>query len=400
MDVLAERLRAQLLSGPPASSPAEAVEHLLAVQAQDPVAARLGVRARSTGLTAADVDLALEGRELVVSWLNRGTLHLVRAEDFWWLHALTTPQLATSNRTRLRQEGVDEAQADRGVEVVRAMLAQGPRTRTALRDALAAAGVPVRGQAVVHVLVLATLRGVCVRGPVIGREQAFVLLEDWLPDLRPVERELALHELGRRYLRSHAPATDRDLAKWAGLPLAAARQALRDCPAPTPTRAALPPPRLLGMFDELLMGWASREPVLGEHSELVTSNGMFRAVMLIGGRAAGTWPATTAASGSSHSCRWPTTRSKRSPAKRRTWSASSGLRPRASAGSRSRAGYRESWARAQGVINSTSGSIVHLNVRRRREATAVVAHEADDVHKWWPGQRESGLLEVWLTPDV
>jgi len=104
-----------------------------------------------------------------------------------------------------------------------------------------------------------------------------------------VERELALHELGRRYLRRHAPATDRDLAKWAGLPLAAARQALRDCPAPTLTRAALPPPRLLGMFDELLMGWASREPVLGEHSELVTSNGMFRAVMLIGGRAAGTW---------------------------------------------------------------------------------------------------------------
>lgn len=83
----------------------------------------------------------------------------MRAEDFWWLHALTTPQLAISNRTRLRQEGVDEAQADRGVEVVRAMLAQGPRTRTALRDALAAAGVPVRGQAVVHVLVLATLRG-------------------------------------------------------------------------------------------------------------------------------------------------------------------------------------------------------------------------------------------------
>jgi len=289
VDVLAERLRAQLLSGPPASSPAEAVEHLLAVQGQDLVAARLGVRARSTGLTAADVDLALNERELVVSWLNRGTLHLVRAEDFWWLHALTTPQLATSNRTRLRHEGVDEAQADRGVEVVRAMLAQGPRTRTALRDALAAAGVPVRGQAVVHVLVLATLRGVCVRGPVIGREQAFVLLEDWLPDLRPVERELAQHELGCRYLRSHAPATDRDLAKWAGLPLAAARQALRDCPAPTPTRAALPPPRLLGMFDELLMGWASREPVLGEHSELVTSNGMFRAVMLIGGRAAGTW---------------------------------------------------------------------------------------------------------------
>jgi len=43
------------------------------------------------------------------------------------------------------------------------------------------------------------------------------------------------------------------------------------------------------MFDELLMGWASREPVLGAHSYLMTSNGMFRAVMLIEGRAPGTW---------------------------------------------------------------------------------------------------------------
>ncbi len=289
VDVLAERLRAQLLSGSPASSPGEVVERLLAVQAQDLVAARLGVRARSTGLTAAAVDRALNERELVVSWLNRGTLHLVRAEDFAWLHAITTPQLATSNRTRLRQEGVDEAQADHGVEVVRAELTQGPRTRTALRHALAAAGIPVRGQAAVHVLVLATLRGVCVRGPVVGREQAFVLVADWLPDLKQMNKEMALRELGRRYLPSHAPATDRDLAKWAGIPLAAARQALRNCSTPTPIGIALPRPRLLGMFDELLMGWASRDPVLGEHSDLVTSNGMFRAVMLIGGRAVGTW---------------------------------------------------------------------------------------------------------------
>lgn len=292
VDVLAARSRAQLLSGPPASSPAAVVEHLLAVQAQDLVAARLGVRVRSTALTAADVDRALDARELVVSWLNRGTLHLVRAEDFPWLHAITTPQLAAGNRTRLRQEGVDESHAERGVEVVRAALTEGPRTRAALRDALADAGVPVRGQAVAHVLVLATLRGVCVRGPVIGREQAFVLLEEWLPDLRPVDRETALHELGRRYLRSHAPADDRDLAKWAGIPLTAARQALHDSGEPSLAGAELPAPRLLGMFDELLMGWASREPVLGERSDVVTSNGMFRAVMLVAGRAAGTWTRT------------------------------------------------------------------------------------------------------------
>jgi hypothetical protein len=56
--------------------------------------------------------------------------------------------------------------------------------------ALDRAGVPTAGQALVHVLFLATLRGLCVRGPVVGKEQAFVLVEDWLP-APEVDRELA-----------------------------------------------------------------------------------------------------------------------------------------------------------------------------------------------------------------
>ena len=77
-----ERLAAQGLTGRQARSAAEVVRHLLAVQAQDPRGARLAVRSRSTGLRAVDVDSALEDRTLVVSWLNRGTLHLVAAEDY------------------------------------------------------------------------------------------------------------------------------------------------------------------------------------------------------------------------------------------------------------------------------------------------------------------------------
>jgi len=90
--MLRERLAAQLLTGRPATSVADVVERILAVQAQDPRGARLAIRSRSVGLTAADVDAALNDRSLVISTLNRGTLHLVRREDFWWLHELTTPR--------------------------------------------------------------------------------------------------------------------------------------------------------------------------------------------------------------------------------------------------------------------------------------------------------------------
>src|SRR6476646_1494397 len=108
--ILAERLTSQGLAGPPLPDPTAVAERLLAVQGQDPRGARLAVRARTERLSAADVDRALsEERSLLITWLNRGTLHLVRSEDYPWLQALTTPPLLTGNATRLRQLGVSEA---------------------------------------------------------------------------------------------------------------------------------------------------------------------------------------------------------------------------------------------------------------------------------------------------
>jgi hypothetical protein len=305
--VTAERCAAQLLCGDPAGSAEEVAGRLLAVQAQDPRGARLAVRARSAGLSAADVDSALARRSLVVSWLNRGTLHLVRAEDYWWLHPLTTPQLRVANSRRLAQEGVPPRDAERAVAAIRAALdADGPLTRAQLRERVAATGVRTEGQALVHVLMLASIRGLILRGPVAGRDQAFVLARDWLGvPPPPMEREAALGELARRYLAGHAPAGDGDLARWAGIGLRDARLGLAGCgaaqrpdglaelpAAPGRTAPALPPPRLLGAFDPLLLGWTSRDPITGPHRHIVTTNGLFRPFALADGRAVATWTIT------------------------------------------------------------------------------------------------------------
>src|SRR5436305_9526403 len=103
---LAARLAAQRLSGPRARSALEATRHLLAIQAQDPYGARLAVRVRSRARHASQVDRALNAGALVITWANRGTLHLIAAEDEPLLHALTTPQLRTRSDRRLAQEGV------------------------------------------------------------------------------------------------------------------------------------------------------------------------------------------------------------------------------------------------------------------------------------------------------
>ncbi len=292
--MIAERLTAQLLAGDPARDPLTVAERLLAIQGQDPRGARLAIRARSAGLSAGDVDRALSERSLLITWLNRGTLHLVRSEDYHWLHSLTAPTLLTANARRLAQEGLAPAAAARGVQVIeRSLAADGPLTRDQLRQRLAAARVRTQGQALVHLLFLASLQGLIVRGPMQEGHHAYVLARDWIgPPPAPSERPRALAELAQRYLLGHAPADERDLAKWAGLPIAPRLAARPDGLlqlAASPPAAPLPPPRLLGAFDPLLLGWRSREALLGPHTSIVTTNGIFRPIALIRGRAAATW---------------------------------------------------------------------------------------------------------------
>lgn len=309
-DAVARRCTAQLLSGAPAASPEEVVRRLLAVQGQDPRGVRLAIRARSAGLTAADVDRALtQDRSLLITWLNRGTLHLVASEDYWWLQHLTTPPLLAAVSRRLGQEGVSPDDADRAAGVIDAALAaDGPLTRDQLAERVAAAGVRTQGQAMVHILAKASLRGLIIRGPMSGRQHAFARVTDWLGPpparFRPdrFNRDAALAELARRFLAGHAPASDRDLAKWAGLPLRDARRGLSAIASELGARddglaelvknagdAGLPPPRLLGSFDPLLHGWVSREPVLGASQGIVTVNGLFRPFALADGRAVAIW---------------------------------------------------------------------------------------------------------------
>jgi DNA glycosylase AlkZ-like len=290
-DPAAARLAAQQLTDRSGRSPTEVVRNLLAVQAQDQRGARLAIRSRSVGVASTDVDQSLNNREMVVSWLNRGTLHLVCAEDYWWLHPLTTPQLRTANARRLRQEGVTAPNLQRATDVIVAAVAEGPMTRSDIRALLDGAGIPTAGQALVHILVAATIEGLVVRGPMVGKEQAFVSVDGWLGSPPPpMERAQALARLGNRYLASHAPASDEDLANWAGITLGEARQGL-EAAGPIDRRAGkgLPTPRLLGPFDPLLHGWKARSFVLGEYRSVITTNGVFRAVALVGGRVVGTW---------------------------------------------------------------------------------------------------------------
>src|SRR5947209_20446584 len=83
------RMRAQWLTTQQAdavASVAHIVKEVCGLQAQDALAATLGVRVRSAGLVPADVERArVQERSVVRTWGPRGTLHLLATEDMDWL---------------------------------------------------------------------------------------------------------------------------------------------------------------------------------------------------------------------------------------------------------------------------------------------------------------------------
>ncbi|WP_432533811.1 winged helix DNA-binding domain-containing protein [Kineococcus arenarius] len=289
------------------------VEHLTCAQAQDLRAATTAVALR-TAPGGPDLTAALGAGEVVRSWPLRGTLHLLAAVDLPWVLALCAPRVLRSTATRRAGLGITDDDAAAARRTAEDALAGGRgATRAELLAALGAAGQVTADGRGYHLLLHLSLTGVLCLGPLRGREQEFVLLAEHVPRPRHLDGDEALAELARRFLLSHGPATVADLARWAGLPLTAARRAvaaartdlaavdvegtehLHDPELPdlvAAHRRAAAGTHLLPGFDEFLLGYADRSHVLpAEHAERVVpgGNGVFRGTVVHGGVVVGTW---------------------------------------------------------------------------------------------------------------
>jgi hypothetical protein len=297
-ELLALRLRAQRLTGPPATSVPDVVCALTAVQAQDPVAAALALRARSTGLDLAAVERARDvERSVVWTWALRGTLHLVPAQDAGWLLGLLGPIFGAAGRRRRLALGLDDELCEHALAELRELIGEAaPLTRGEIVAGLIARGVPIdpAGQAPAHLLGYAALRGlVCRIGP--SREPRYALLDEWLGSA-PVAlaEDDALARLAARHVAGHGRSAPGDLAAWSGIGLRRARRAFSLIG--EDTAATEPPPAgarvaLLGHFDPYLLGYAGRDlvldPPLAKHIQ--AGGGFVQPAILVDGRVAGTW---------------------------------------------------------------------------------------------------------------
>jgi hypothetical protein len=296
-DLARRRAAAQLLHRPSAvRHPADVVLGAGPLQAQEPRAARLAFRARSRNLTAADVDRArTEERSILRAWCMRKTIHLIATEDAGWLLPLFSPIIVRWSRKRLADFGLDARGQERALAVLHdAVDREGALTRPELAERLASAGFDTANEFKVHLWLLATLDGELCLGPDRGGQTCLVRTEDWIgkPMRRP--REDSLAELARRYLRGYGPADERDLARWAGLPLRDARvgfERIAGDRKPAARRPRGPVVRMLGAFDNYNLGYVDRGfAVSAEHEQQVNpGGGIIRPAIVADGRFVGTW---------------------------------------------------------------------------------------------------------------
>ncbi len=314
------RLRSQRLTHP-AATPQQAVQQLCALQAQDNAWGLWAVGLRTAPETGAAstqqvVEAALAQAEIVRTWPMRRTLHIVAAADVRWMLELMASKMVVAATRRRHELGVEDAHVEQAGRVWADAL-QGGRilARSAMLQLLDEAGVPSDGQRGYHLLVHHAQLGLTCLGPMQGKEQTFVLLDDWIPPTPRLTGDEALAQLALRYFTGHGPATVQDLVWWSGLStkevragLEAAKPALQHAQLDgrdywmAPGALDLPPfdpdaPQfhLASGFDELLLGYKDRgATITAEDARRIQPGGnlVFRPVVLRDGVVVGGWQRT------------------------------------------------------------------------------------------------------------
>jgi hypothetical protein len=288
---------------------AEGVRRVVAVQAQEPASPYIALWDRLTGFDPGDLDAAFADRTVVKATLMRITLHAVHCEDHPAFHSAMEPSLraARLHDRRYTGSGLSIADADALLPQLLEFAAR-PRSRAEVEALLAERLGAHKPRMWWALRTFAPLLHVPTGGPwSFGPGSSFVAAPVRLAAER---REAAARRLAWRYLEGFGPASALDLAQFTLLTRAVAREVLGemageletlegpdgselfDVPgAPLPDEDTPAPPRLLPMWDSVLLAHFDRGRVIPpDHRRLVArSNGDVLPTLLVDGYVAGVW---------------------------------------------------------------------------------------------------------------
>jgi len=280
---------------------ARALERVAGLQTQYTPSGYVGLWSRLENFARDDLTRALERRSVVQATLMRTTIHLVSARDYARFREATR-DARREHWLKVRSGKVNARKLEAGARRVQAILADGPRNRDELLEALGADAMTWNGVGVFIDLVRAPPSGTWEH----RRADLFATADQWLgpPD---VTHKQAVEHLIRRYLGAFGPARPREIADWAGLELPAVVPALErlrrfrdedgrelvDLPrAPLPDPDTPAPVRFLPTWDATLLVHARRTAILPEHYRprvFSTKTPHSVGTFLVDGAVAGTW---------------------------------------------------------------------------------------------------------------
>ncbi|MCK2212257.1 winged helix DNA-binding domain-containing protein [Actinomadura sp. ATCC 31491] len=286
-----------------------AVRRLVALQAQQPASPYLALWNRLSGFDPAGLDAAFADGSLVKATLMRITLHVVHADDHTVLRLAMRETLRASRLgdRRFAATGLTPEQAD---ALVPELLAFADRPRTGAEiEAWAAERAPRSPKGVLRVMrSIAPLLHAPTGGAwSFGPRPSYLAAS---PDDKPGDTDACLQELVLRYLEAFGPASVLDVAQYAMVYRPRARAALAaladrlerlegpggtelfDVPgAPRPPAGAPAPPRLMAMWDNVLLAYADRARVIppGYRQLVIRANGDVLPTLLVDGHVAGVW---------------------------------------------------------------------------------------------------------------
>ncbi|HLT21277.1 MAG TPA: winged helix DNA-binding domain-containing protein [Thermomicrobiales bacterium] len=306
--------RQMLLRREPLDVP-EAVRRAVALQAQEPASPYLGLWNRVHDFDPVALDAAFADGAVVKSNMVRLTLHATHVDDFPAFREATEPTVrgARLGDKRFTVTGMSPAEADALVPELLDQARQ-PLTADELRAWLEGrlGGEPHKGVWWALRQYAPLLRAPCDHPWYFGPQISYVA-----PTVRPrladpgIANE-SLKTLARRYLEGFGPASVADVAQFALVQRARAREALRalgdelellegpdgeelfDIPgAPRPDEDTPAPPRLLGMWDNVLLAYFDRSRVIPPEIRklVIRNNGDTLPTLLVDGYVAGVWRA-------------------------------------------------------------------------------------------------------------
>ena len=311
MNPISIRLLNQQLICPQFDHPAELVNYMGAIQAQEYRMMRWAVAMRTRKPSAKAFKEAFDSGQIIRLHLMRGTWQLVSAEDYWPLVELCAPRAMAVTKGWMNSNKIsisdDEVMQIRDI-IIQTVADKRSATKEEIVQALAEKDIYMDEHRLSYHIRMAEISGTICSGDLLPMKATYALTADKVKSKRIMDRDETLLLLTRKYFQSRQPATLEDFVWWSGLNISDCRKGItlmgqsihsekwkgRDFYLTDTCRTrgfSTGKYLLIAPYDEYLISYKSRDIVLSpEYKHKAHNNsGIFQPVIAHDGIICGNW---------------------------------------------------------------------------------------------------------------